>query len=108
MSVWIDLGSFGSNQFGVINLFFSKNSYASGLCYGVIPQFGLEEGQTHMITLSMRENINPVDRPEKVEVTITSNKNRYGIIKNIWTEGEKTDRIEYIFHESNYNFWISM
>ena len=94
MSVWIDLGSFGSDQFGVINLFFSKNSYASGLCYGVIPQFGLEEGQTHMITLSMRENINPVDRPEKVEVIITSNKNRYGIIKNIWTEGEKTDRIE--------------
>ena len=96
--------SFGSDQFGVINLFFSKNSYASGLCYGVIPQFGLEEEQTHVISFSMRENINPVDRPAKVEVTITSNKNRYGIIKNIWTEGEKTDRIEYIFRDSNYNF----
>ena len=51
---------------------------------------------TLTLKLSMREDINPVDRPEKVEVTITSNKNRYGIIKNIWTEGEKTDRIEYI------------
>ena len=78
-------------------MFFSQNSYASGLCYAVIPQFALEEEQTHMISLNFRkESINSIDIPEKVEVTITSNKNRYGIIKNIWTEGEKTNTMDYV------------
>ena len=78
-------------------MFFSKNSYASGLCYAVIPQFALEEEQTHMISLNFRkESINSIDIPEKVEVTITSNKNRYGIIKNIWTEGEKTNTMDLV------------
>ena len=78
-------------------MFFSQNSYASGLCYAVIPQFALEEEQTHMISLNFRkESINSIDIPEKVEVTITSNKNRYGIIKNIWTEGEKTNTMDLV------------
>ena len=67
------------------------HSYTAGLCYQITPKSKLNVGVYHFFSLSLADSLNEKDKPNNVELTITSENNLYGIVKSVWVEGDTFD-----------------
>ena len=64
-------------------------SYIYGSCYSAAFLSKQYPDQFINLGLLFNDSLKLTDRPEKIEVTITSKTNAYGIIRGTWVEGEQ-------------------
>ena len=61
----------------------------AGICYSITPKNEIGKRQYNLFQIQFQDSLPSEDIPNKIEVIFTSKYNSYGVITNVWKEGQE-------------------
>ena len=61
----------------------------AGICYSITPKNEIGKRQYNLFQIQFQDSLPSEDIPNKIEIIFTSKCNSYGVITNIWKEGQE-------------------